>query len=115
MKKLVLTALLLLALSSVAQADEKFTQMDTNNDGSVTWEEFSAFYPNMKKPAFEAVDTNGDQLISHEEWDAFRGEHARMAAPENMGGAKGEGGMPTIHPPVKKQQEEGKPSLVAPK
>ena len=128
MRRALLLAGVLLCCPALAFADEKFDQMDANKDGKVTWEEFAAVYPNMKKPAFEAVDANADTFVSHEEWDAFRGEHARMAAPQGqgmgggmmgggmMGGQKGQEGMPMIRPPAQQAAPgEAKPPLVAPK
>lgn len=71
-----ITACLVL-LSSLAIASDRFSQMDTNKDNQVSWEEFKVSYPNMKEAAFEAIDTNKDKYISVEEWKVFRSSHAK--------------------------------------
>ena len=51
------------------------TALDTNEDGMLSFEEFSA--PNVKKwrSGFEMIDTSGDGNISNEEWRAFLEVH----------------------------------------
>ena len=93
MRSIILAGLIVFAFAASAGADEKFTQMDKDGNGQVTWEEFQAVYPNMKRPAFEAVDTDKSNGISHEEWDAFRSGHAGARASGGMGGGMG-GTMP---------------------
>lgn len=55
------------------------TALDTDNDGVLTFDEFSA--PNVKKwrSGFEMIDTNGDTEVSVDEWDAFLGMHGMQS------------------------------------
>ena len=64
---------------------DKFTQMDTNKDNKVTYEEFKAFYPNMREEAFAVIDKNNDKVIDRAEWDEFVSNHSSG----HMGGGKG--------------------------
>ena len=68
----------------------KFVQMDTNKDNKVTYEEFKAFYPNMREEAFAVIDKNNDKVIDRAEWDEFVSNHSSG----HMGGKGGNmGGM----------------------
>jgi hypothetical protein len=51
------------------------TVLDTNKDGVLTFEEYSA--PNVEKwrSGFKMIDTSGDGRISAEEWRAFLDVH----------------------------------------
>ena len=53
----------------------EMSELDTDNDGFMSFEEFSA--PKMEKYRswFNAIDTDGDGSLSQEEWDAFRNAH----------------------------------------
>ncbi len=64
---------------------DKFVQMDTNKDNKVTYEEFKAFYPNMREEAFAVIDKNNDKVIDRAEWDEFVSNHSSG----HMGGGKG--------------------------
>ena len=69
---------------------DKFVQMDTNKDNKVTYEEFKAFYPNMREEAFAVIDKNNDKVIDRAEWDEFVSNHSSG----HMGGKGGNmGGM----------------------
>ena len=72
------------AATDAAKVD-KFTQMDTNKDNKVTYEEFKAFYPNMREEAFAVIDKNNDKVIDRAEWDEFVSNHSSG----HMGGGKG--------------------------
>ena len=47
---------------------ERFDQMDTNHDKSLSWEELSAARPNLSRNAFDIIDTSRDGTISLDEW-----------------------------------------------
>ena len=64
---------------------DKFALMDTDKDGKVTYEEFKAYYPNMREEAFAVIDKNGDKSINRIEWDEFVSNHSSG----HMGGGKG--------------------------
>ena len=51
------------------------TELDTDNDGVLTFEEYSA--PNAKKwrSGFDMIDTNGDGEVSGDEWKTFTDMH----------------------------------------
>ena len=107
MKRFFFTALFVLMVSPTVAAD-RFEQMDTNEDGSVTWEEFSAALPSMKQKAFETIDADKDGRLSRMEWSAFSSQHgmkmngsAMSATPsENPGQSVTEPGrMPLVKPP----------------
>lgn len=69
------------AMPGAEKSFKKFESMDTNNDGSITPEEFFASNKDMKEGAFKALDTNNDNVINNEEWNSFVSSHAR----NNMG------------------------------
>ena len=101
-RMLFVSLFLLLAVPAVAA--DGFGRLDADNDGKVTWEEFSAALPNMKKAAFETIDTDKDGVLTRAEWDAFASDHGRKmhegqnapAAPQGKSGA-----LPLIEPPKK--------------
>lgn len=129
MKRTLLLTTALVLCAATAQADEKFSAMDTNKDGFVTWEEFEVGYPQMRKPAFEAIDADKDNKLSHEEWDGFRNRHGQGGKgmggegmgegmpkgmgggmpPAGMGGAMPKGKMPLVAPPTDKAAPQQAP------
>lgn len=56
------------------------TDMDSNEDGEITLEEFSARQMKMQKSAFEMLDTNNDDVIDGTEWDKFLEMHGYDAS-----------------------------------
>ncbi|MFI3272867.1 MAG: EF-hand domain-containing protein [Pseudomonadota bacterium] len=91
MKRLVLAATMVLCSASFAMADARFDAMDTDNNGTVSWEEFEAAMPQMRKPAFEAIDTDSDGAMTDAEWNAFLNRHG--AGGKGMGEGQGMSGM----------------------
>lgn len=74
---------------------DKFAMMDTNKDGKVSYEEFKAFFPNMREEAFAVIDKNGDKSIDRAEWDEFVSNHSSGHMGGSMGGMMGgQSGMP---------------------
>ena len=88
---------------SQAWGEDKFAQMDTNADDQVTWEEFQAARPSMKRAAFDAIDQNKDERLSREEMQSFTASHGNrqgMSAPHKpLPSGEGERTMPLIRPP----------------
>ncbi|MFV0422903.1 calcium-binding protein [Oleidesulfovibrio sp.] len=134
MKRLLLASAFILISAGPLAAGEEFGRMDTNGDGVVNWEEFSAAYPSMREPAFAAIDTNNDKQMSHEEWHMFRDRHGKdgkgmegmdsasgmKMPPEGMtmppkGMMKKEGGKQLIMPPSGQKPEGGKMMIEPPK
>lgn len=102
-----LLALPALAAENPASApQDKFAEMDKNNDGKVVLEEFTATFPGMREEAFRAIDKNGDGVVVREEWEAFSKDHAAGMKPGTMPPAMQKGapmnnmpGDPIIPPP----------------
>ena len=51
------------------------SQMDTNNDGMVSFEEYSAFHTEQMRWSFNALDIDNDGSISADEWETFLKMH----------------------------------------
>lgn len=85
-----LALLSLLALPAVAAdkpasaSQDKFAEVDKNNDGKVTLEEFMAVFPGMREEAFKSIDKNSDGVVVREEWEVFSKDHAAGMRPGNM-------------------------------
>ena len=47
------------------------SNMDTNNDGMVSFEEYSALHSDKLRWGFKALDTDNDGSISANEWETF--------------------------------------------
>ncbi|MCG8531828.1 MAG: calcium-binding protein [Desulfovibrionales bacterium] len=113
MKKILFAFAMLCIFATAASADDKFGQMDTNSDDTVTWEEFAATYPSMKKFAFESIDTDKSDGISHDEWHGFMSGHNKAGQKGGgmmggmMGGKKGANMMGT-------DASDEAPQLIAP-
>ena len=100
-----------------SRADERFKNIDTENKGFISFEDFQRRHPNMQRPAFDAIDISKDGKISLEEWRTFFQSHGKMGTMppgrrpppgHDMGGQtpfsgrEGEpGGKPLILPPSK--------------
>ena len=113
MKQWMLAALVGLMVCGTAVAapmggstEDRFDRMDANKDGKVSWEEFEAAMPQMRKSAFEAIDADKNGLIDRTEWDSFRKDHgqsgmsAKPGMPEQTAPAPS-GTLPLIQPPKK--------------
>ena len=50
-------------------------EIDGNQDGNITFDEFAAPHTEGLKSAFKMLDTNNDELISEAEWDEFLKVH----------------------------------------
>lgn len=51
------------------------SDMDTNNDGVVSFEEYSALHSEKLRWGFNALDTDNDGSISANEWETFLKMH----------------------------------------
>lgn len=82
------------AATNAGKAD-KFVMMDTNKDSKVSYEEFKAFFPNMREEAFTVIDKNGDKFIDRTEWNEFVSNHSSSHMGGNMSNMmSGQGAMP---------------------
>lgn len=73
MKKIVLTSLFAIGLSSaaLAQAATDFASVDTDANGSISLEEAQVAWPDLTEEAYKAADTDGNGELSVEEYDAL--------------------------------------------
>jgi len=110
MRTLIFALLLVGATAVQAYGEETFPSMDKDGNGLVSWEEFQAARPNMKRAAFDSIDTDKDGSISLEEWKAFRSSHGNRQGMPMPGSTPGQmphkpmpgdggSGMPLIRPP----------------
>ncbi len=51
------------------------SQIDTNNDGVISFDEYAAFHSEKLRWSFNALDTDNDGSISSNEWDMFLKMH----------------------------------------
>ncbi|MFC3703978.1 hypothetical protein ACFOOL_04335 [Devosia honganensis] len=81
MKKIVLTSLFALGLSTavMAQAATDFASVDTDANGSVSLAEAQVAWPDLTEEAFNAADTDGNGELSADEYDALAAANAAPA------------------------------------
>lgn len=99
----------------------RFNDMDSDHDGKMTWEEFSAARPNLNRNAFDIIDSSRDGHIDLEEWKAFSAGHSgsvtmpdmekMMKAMRGAGDAAGGAGMPLVMPPAGAKGNGGAPAM----
>ncbi len=62
--------------------ETRFKNMDADQDGKVSREEFMRAFPNMREQAFVSLDADQDGFLSLEEWLSFSGGHSKnMSGP----------------------------------
>jgi len=73
MKKIILTSLFALGLSTaaMAQAATDFASVDTDANGGISYAEAVVAWPDLTEEAFAAADTDGNGELSAEEYDAL--------------------------------------------
>lgn len=73
MKKIILTSLFALGLSTaaMAQAATDFTSVDTDANGGISYAEAVVAWPDLTEEAFAAADLDGNGELSAEEYDAL--------------------------------------------
>ncbi|KKC35083.1 hypothetical protein WH87_18225 [Devosia epidermidihirudinis] len=73
MKKILLSSLVVLGLSSAAfaQAATDFATVDADASGGVSFSEAQAAWPDLTQEAFTAADTDGNGELSAEEYAAL--------------------------------------------
>jgi hypothetical protein len=55
-----------------------FSDMDTDGNGSLSFEEFKNLFPSTEQKAFDRLDGDKDGVLSHEEWHQFKEMHKGM-------------------------------------
>src|SRR5690606_14001643 len=82
MKKIILSSLVVLGLSTAAfaQAATDFASVDTDTSGGISLAEAQVAWPDLTEEAFTAADTDGNGELSVAEYDALV---AASAAPAN--------------------------------
>lgn len=74
MKKIILSSLVVLGLSTAAFAQAAatdFATVDADTSGGVTLVEAQVAWPDLTEEAFTAADTDANGELSLEEYDAF--------------------------------------------
>ena len=62
-------------LHGCAMFGADINDMDTNNDGMVSFEEYAAFHSEQLRWSFNVLDSDNDGSISTGEWDTFLKMH----------------------------------------
>lgn len=65
MKKIVIQTVTIIALSATALSAQ--SEMDTDGDGLLSYNELLAAYPAMTEEVFTAIDTNSDGAVDADE------------------------------------------------
>lgn len=83
MKKIVLSTLVVLGMSTAAfaQAATDFATVDADASGGVSWAEAQAAWPEWTEEAFAAGDIDANGELSSQEYDALIAVTAAPAAP----------------------------------
>lgn len=68
--------------------DVRFSAIDTDGDGALSWEEYNAHFADPDRNIFDALDTDGNGKIEQSEWHNFKAAHG-MAGPGKGGKGKG--------------------------
>jgi hypothetical protein len=73
MKKIIVSSLIVLGLSSAAfaQAATDFASVDTDASGGISLAEAQVAWPDLTQEAFTAGDTDANGELSAEEYDAL--------------------------------------------
>lgn len=70
--------------SAMAYALPPIGVVDSNNDGKVTWEEFSQKFKDATREHFDAIDTDKSNFLDEKEFRDFRGRMKNMKSPEKQ-------------------------------
>ncbi len=58
--------------------NKHFAEMDTDGNGSLSFEEFQKIFPSTKQKAFNGLDSDKDGVLSQAEWRQFKEMHKDM-------------------------------------
>lgn len=78
MRKMTMTFAAILATASLAQAGD-MAELDTNADGALSVEEFTAGHEGVDPAVFTEIDTNEDGSIDPAEYEAATAEDGVLA------------------------------------
>ena len=70
--------------AAAASPEDRFTELDADGSGGVTWEEFSSALPGMTNAAFGMIDKDSSGAIDREEWKSFSAGHGGTAPAGSM-------------------------------
>jgi Ca2+-binding EF-hand superfamily protein len=62
---------------------QELSDLDTDGNGSLSFEEFKSAFPSMDQKAFDFLDTDKDGMLDHDEWQRSKEMH------KGMGGMQG--------------------------
>ena len=57
-----------------------FQDMDMDDSGEVSYEEFKAVFPRITQEGFTRLDNDGNGQLNSGEWDAFKDAHKGMGS-----------------------------------
>ncbi|MCW5722831.1 MAG: hypothetical protein KIS86_16985 [Devosia sp.] len=82
MKKIILSSLVVLGLSTAAfaQAATDFASVDTDTSGGISFAEAQAAWPDLTQEAFTAADLDGNGELSADEYDGLVAASATPAS-----------------------------------
>ncbi len=55
-----------------------FKSIDSNSNGSLSFEEYKTAFPSSSQKGFNTLDTDGNEALSTEEWQKFKDMHTGM-------------------------------------
>jgi len=53
----------------------EMTELDADNDGEISFEEYTAPHTEKLRSGFDMIDSNGDGVVSELEWDELLDAH----------------------------------------
>jgi hypothetical protein len=70
-----------LAQSASLPMDQTFESIDTDNNGMVSWAEFSLVFTDITEDQFNTADSDGDGFLNEDEFDSLTLETGSIDAP----------------------------------
>lgn len=71
--------------------DAHFSDLDTDSDNAISWEEYHRHFPTASTDSFSILDKDNSGGLNHDEWHAFKEMHQGMGKGmhQKMGGHHG--------------------------
>jgi Ca2+-binding EF-hand superfamily protein len=73
--------LMLSSGAALAQSNDAFAGIDTDDNGKVSWGEFSLVIDYVDQQAFDLADADGDGFLTEDEWGALEIQTGGIAGP----------------------------------